>query len=467
MKLKKYVLWIFLPANLVSQQVHAFVPPSIASTKVPNSIAALIALKINERSTGTALTTLTPVAIAAAISSQANDSNYQKTIGGVSVVVTAALSAAIAAGTAPVWATIALGTAAAVVVPLAVGMAANWLINSDGSVTVGGGTPTNTGPGSGVVKMTGPGLQDQTYSDQRFACPGGAYCNNGRQAYSLRFCGAQSENYCELWMTQTANGTTYENFQGQYIYTGQSSAHISPYTAGSTPVPFAQAQVSVSPADLVRPANPQLVADMVNKVWQNLPVQPGVVPYDPANPVKVADVQALDAYAATPANISTGSQAIAQITVADLVLGGGLNPVTGVATISVPGSVGQSATSGIKTTQTTVTTNTAQGSTSSTDSTSIIDWGTFVAPNVESPSIESILDPLFNMFPEWKTFAFPPHVSTCPKPQFSLPGTVLNGHTINFHQMCDFLDYSNTRSFMEAAFAVAWTILIIMIIMGA
>jgi hypothetical protein len=55
----------------------------------------------------------------------------------------------------------------------------------------------------------------------------------------------------------------------------------------------------------------------------------------------------------------------------------------------------------------------------------------------------------------------------CPTPSFTLPGGVLNGQTVHFTQMCDFLEANNVRVAMQAAFAVAWAILIVFIVMGA
>jgi hypothetical protein len=43
----------------------------------------------------------------------------------------------------------------------------------------------------------------------------------------------------------------------------------------------------------------------------------------------------------------------------------------------------------------------------------------------------------------------------------------MGGRTVVFDQMCTFLEASNVRPAMQAAFAVAWSILIVFIIMGA
>jgi hypothetical protein len=106
--------------------------------------------------------------------------------------------------------------------------------------------------------------------------------------------------------------------------------------------------------------------------------------------------------------------------------------------------------------------------TGSTSDSKPIDWGTFNPPQLEeTPAIGSIIDPLLNLWPAWASFSFPQHQSVCPTPSFTLPAGVLNGSTVHFTQMCDFLEANNVRVAMQAAFAVAWAILIVFIVMGA
>lgn len=99
-----------------------------------------------------------------------------------------------------------------------------------------------------------------------------------------------------------------------------------------------------------------------------------------------------------------------------------------------------------------------------TPGTTTIDWGTFSLPDPVSPTIESILDPIFNLFPGWKTFAFPSHSSTCPEPDLEL---VIAGtpHTFHFDQLCFWTE--RIRPQLQAAFAVMWAIAIVFVVMGA
>jgi hypothetical protein len=90
-----------------------------------------------------------------------------------------------------------------------------------------------------------------------------------------------------------------------------------------------------------------------------------------------------------------------------------------------------------------------------------INWGTFTHPALEeTPTVASILDPIFNTWPEWKNFSFPPHSSECPTPQFEALGA-----TFTFDHMCVWVE--RIRPGLEAAFAVMWAVIVIFIVMGA
>lgn len=89
-----------------------------------------------------------------------------------------------------------------------------------------------------------------------------------------------------------------------------------------------------------------------------------------------------------------------------------------------------------------------------------IDWGDFSEPNYTTPTVESILDPIFNLFPDWANFSFPQHQSQCPAPKF----TVLH-HVFTFDHMCDWIEM--IRPAVQSAFALAWAVLVIFIVLGA
>lgn len=94
-------------------------------------------------------------------------------------------------------------------------------------------------------------------------------------------------------------------------------------------------------------------------------------------------------------------------------------------------------------------------------STTSIDWGTFNPPVIdEAPTVQSILDPIFNMWPQWNNYAFPAHTAECPHPQF-----VALGHTFTFDHMCQWVEI--IRPAVQAVFALIWALMVIFIVMGA
>lgn len=98
---------------------------------------------------------------------------------------------------------------------------------------------------------------------------------------------------------------------------------------------------------------------------------------------------------------------------------------------------------------------------STTQVTANIDWGTFQPPSDgDTPTADMILSPLFNLWPQWSSFSFPPHSSVCPT-----PSAQLWGQTITFHQVCDWAE--KVRAALQAVFAVAWAVVVVFIVMGA
>jgi len=206
-------------------------------------------------------------------------------------------------------------------------------------------------------------------------------------------------------------------------------------------------------SDKAKPVNPLIVATIADNAWKQAASQPGYtgLPYDASDPITAADAQAWQQ--ANPANWPT--------------VGDAVSPQVSTDGASSPFSFSSSSASPGTGTGTGTGTNTGTDTSSNTDS-KPIDWGTFSPPELEqTPTISSIIDPLLNLWPAWALFSFPQHQSVCPTPSFTLPGGVLAGQTVHFTQMCDFLEANNVRIAMQAAFAVAWAILIVFIVMGA
>lgn len=429
----KIMVWIMCSMLLI-QNCHAVSLGSMAK-----AASELIALKAGERASGVMIASLNSTMLAASIATQAPDSRYQKTLAVAEISVVGLVGAAAAFFGAPAWA--AVGIATGVEVAYHIG-SSYFTRHSDGTVTA---SALVSSPGASYSPTDGsPCMSVSNISD---------WCSSSGASFSacIPTSGPHAmENptlSCSPGYASYGYSTISSSFDQAMTVAGLSQ----PVT--STPVSIADAISGLSSADLASPADPLLVAATVNAIW-NSASGVGTIPYDSANPITAADVAAYAA--ASPTTFPTNADILA-------------SPVSAAGTVAlpIPGAIGGAQTGAVIGTTTSTTTNTATGSTTTTNSTSLLDWGTFVAPAVESPSIESILDPLFNMFPSWKTFAFPSHSSVCPTPSFSLPSGVMGGRTVTFDQMCSFLEYSNTRIFMEAAFSVAWSILIIFIIMGA
>lgn len=92
-----------------------------------------------------------------------------------------------------------------------------------------------------------------------------------------------------------------------------------------------------------------------------------------------------------------------------------------------------------------------------------IEWGAMDAPALDTPSVSSFLDPIFNLWDSWSGFQLPAHSSVCPQGSFTLPASIMNGQTFTMDVHCDFIE--NFRSQLEAMFLVFWIGISIFIVM--
>jgi hypothetical protein len=464
------------------------------SDKVGSAVASLMAYKMSARATDIGTQAIGSAAVANGVAGVVATPQYQTTIQAASTVLTGLVTAAAGIAGAPMWATIAIGAVAAAAIPLAVNGVVSWAFNSDGTVSDPSAAPVDPAASSYSSMSAGgqywmqagymAGSADAAFYAY-FRNPASGYCGGGKcnpnqygdyvefqvsstgscyqskkfyiQSHVVYHDGTSSDwanagNFCPGY---NASGAPQTCDAGLYSYNSAACATI-PLAQGTpaapAPVQMATAAAGVSDTEKQKPVNYDLLAAIANRTWQaTAAATPGAVPYDSSHPITAADVQAWQA-----------SNTASYPTVGD-VLGSAVNPVTGSVPLTMPGQVSGSTTGTVTGTQTQTTTST--GSTS--NFTLSIDWGAFIAPDVTAPTIESILDPLFNLWPSWKNFSFPAHTSTCPTPSFTLPSSVMGGRTVVFDQMCTFLEASNVRPAMQAAFAVAWSILIVFIIMGA
>jgi hypothetical protein len=396
-----------------------------------------------------------------------NDPRFGPTLqsAGSGIAGAAAAAAVVTAAgvTAPAWITVGITVGLGALFTYGIDLAIDgikWLLNGDGSVkgpvasappvplSVGGAFwSTNSffqGIGSSPEASVRASMSDATYG------------------WSLR-CNtvAPYQVNCEVWDGQTHWGDGSPYYQSTpnpgYSPSGSPCGSVSgacrngvvytpPTPADATFPNISKAVESLTAEQLGKPVNPQVVAAIADAAWKQAASQPGYsgLPYDASDPVTATDAQVLQQQ--NPSGWPTVGDAVAPQ----------VSPGTGGA--SSPWSLPSSSTG-------TLPGGDTGGGTAPNQP---IDWGTLTPPVLEeTPSIGSILDPLFNLWPSWASFSFPQHQSVCPTPSFTLPGGVLNGQTVHFTQMCDFLEANNVRVAMQAAFAVAWAILIVFIVMGA
>ncbi|MCS0582043.1 hypothetical protein NX784_10615 [Massilia pinisoli] len=398
----------------------------------------------------------------------ANDPRIGSTLqaAGSGIVGYAAAAAVVTAAgvTAPAWVTAAISVGLGVLFSAGISLAIDgvkWLLNSDGSVSVT--MSSISSPGAGMVAGGVAYVRGSTYAADPVilanlalsTVPGktlgdGWYVGTpGASDYYFHIMSADGSVYgIDVAMFTRAAPATCA--VGQY-YDGTSC--LTP--AASTPplvLPgIGAAAANVSDGDKAKPVNPAIVAAIADTAWKQAASQPGYagLPYDASDPITQADAQMQQQ--ANPASWPTVGDTVSPQVSTD----GALSP------FSLPSSSGSPSTG-------TGTGNDTGSNTGSNTDSKPIDWGSFSAPQLEeTPTVSSIVDPLLNLWPAWASFSFPQHQSVCPTPSFMLPGGVLNGQTVRFTQMCDFLEANNVRVAMQAAFAVAWAIVIVFIVMGA
>lgn len=209
-------------------------------------------------------------------------------------------------------------------------------------------------------------------------------------------------------------------------------------TKTGTPQDLANGTFSINDGIGASPLNPQIVADLANKAWQQAAAKPGYtgVPYSIYDPVSSWDVAQ---------SYSTQNNPNGDIypTVQD-----SLSPV------GAPGSV------------ISININPDPATSTAGSGSSVVDLGpdpAIVAPVLEStPTASQILSPLLNLMPDLKSFVVPSHAAACPRPSASIWGQTL---TLSGH--CDLLDDPAIHDSLYAVMALVWTMVGLFIVLRA
>jgi hypothetical protein len=199
-------------------------------------------------------------------------------------------------------------------------------------------------------------------------------------------------------------------------------------TVTAAPSTMTVTAAALTPAQLTQPVSYDAMAKMINYLWLKASQRADYagLPYSTTQPITIAEVQTWAT--ANPTIYPT----VASLTVPITDSSGFVPSVTtSAATAVVPAT---SLTTPVVTT-TTTTTNSAGVTTSTATSNGAsqpvtvtnkvsVDFGvdpTIASPSMEStPSADSILFPLLNLFPTFKNFAVPAHSGVCPKPTFDV-----------------------------------------------
>jgi hypothetical protein len=284
-------------------------------------------------------------------------------------------------------------------------------------------------------------------------CPGsGVFCGSGMSL---------SMNALSYDMTSTTITGTQKWTPGYSVQTGSDSStktysviyqetdliNGSWISTGAMPVAYtpkwqnwAQTALDIPASYATQPLSDQQLAAIANAVWKNAASANNsqAIPWSASDPITPADISTWRQ--ANPSLVPTVSDFVSPVAAPGTSVVPITNPLTDAPPVTVPGTT---------------------PSTTPSTTTATVEWGDLVTPTLEAtPTTESILDPLFNMWPQWNNFAFPSHASECPRPTF-----VAMNHTFTFDQLCTWVEM--IREPLQASFALMWAFIVIVIVMGA
>lgn len=222
-------------------------------------------------------------------------------------------------------------------------------------------------------------------------------------------------------------------------------------TNSNSPVSLATAFSGLSPQQLQQPVDYAAMALMINKLWKDAAAQSGYqgVPYDVSNPVTSTEVQA---YAtANPTTYPTvgglgapiGSPGSAAVTT-------GLAP-------SVPTAPNQPVVPAVPANP--------PGTTVIAPPAPTTDLG--VDPNIRfvppvAPTAQSILDPILNMLPGWRTATFTAN-GDCPKPNINFAPFM--NLTVTMESHCNLIEQN--RALISSLMSGVWLLIAALIVLAA
>lgn len=221
--------------------------------------------------------------------------------------------------------------------------------------------------------------------------------------------------------------------------------------SSSEKIPFSSAVSQLPRQQLEQPVDYSSMALMINKLWKDAAAGSGYqgIPYDATNPITTSTVQSFAQE--NPAVYPTVGALVAPIgTSGSAVVSTGLSP-SSTWTLNNVVSPTQTVNSGNTTTLAPASPTTDLG----------VDPNIrFVAP--ETPTAQSILDPILNMLPGWRSATFTAN-GTCPKPVISFAPFMNLTVTMTSH--CDLLEAN--RALIASIMSGVWLLIAALIVLGA
>lgn len=405
-----------------------------------------------------------------------NDPRYGATLdlvsGGLGSAAGATAAAVVAGAiTAPAWATVAIAAGVGAVVTysvtLAVGGIVSWLFPSDpldstpitqhftqatasgGGLTAGaaywvtGVLPVYANDPMSAIQTVVP-LNWPDTSTSRYqvgtctdsTSPLKKTCFVNRINKSTGYNQADYSTVAAIYVASGAPGTC----QPGFVYRSSSCIAVPAQVPADSKV-SAQAAINALPAsELAKPLNPAVVAALADKAWRDAAARPGYsgLPYIATDPITATDLQTVRD--AEPSRWPTVQDFVAP------------QPST-TSPWALPSN--PTATSQDPTAAPGATTNPAA-------SQPLVNLGP--DPGIGSPSLEAtptalqILQPLLNLFPDFRTIVLPTHQAACPKPTITA-----FGQTFLLDSHCDLAEQQRTAlySIMAAVWAIAAAIIVL------
>lgn len=402
-----------------------------------------------------------------------------KGIGTAAVTGAAAAGASLlVAGSSVAWGTV-LGTAlvfsgVSYAVNLGLDAAIKWLFGSNG-VTQTASPATNNTPalvqgGSAFCSDTSMNTDCASTQDALIASWIGQTCASIGAAYT---CAATAcPSYMTLptmcaGLTTIATGFTQiygskriystNNYQGlpcsagNVLSAGTCKSNITPPLAPNSPL--STAANNLSPQQKEQPVDYQTLALLINKLWKDASAQSGYqgVPYTPESPITATEVQT---FAQTNPSVYPSVSSL----LAPIGTSGSSTVITGLSpSISTSYSINAPV---ITATQTVSPTTTITAPPSPTTDLGADPNIRFVPP--EAPTAQSILDPILNMLPGWRTATFTA-TGDCPKPNISFAPFM--NLTVTMESHCTLIEQN--RALISSLMSGVWLLIAALIVLAA